>query len=270
VSPFFLIAVIAVAVVVAVATLALVRSRLRGDRLVHDSGRAGGFYNLVGTAFAVLLAFVVLVSFQSYNAAKGGAELEAVAVVELFTTAEFLPPHDRDAYQSQLACYARAAAAEWPLMAKNERNPAVAVWEDRLLAAAAGFDLDDASDQTAFGQLLVEDDRRAAGRRERLSEAAPVVTAPVWTTLLIGGLIVIFSAFVFIDRRERFAIEAMLTAAVTVMVVSGLLLIRFLDNPYADASGSIRPVEMERSIAIMDEARPELRPDCDEAGEPTS
>jgi hypothetical protein len=53
------------------------------------------------------------------------------------------------------------------------------------------------------------------------------------------------------------------------MVVSGLLLIRFLDNPYADASGSIKPIEMERSIAIMEEQRPDLRPPCDEAGEPT-
>lgn len=269
-SPLVLIAAIAVAVAVALGALALVRSRMAGEQLVTDSGRAGAFYNLVGTAFAVLLAFVVFVSFQSYNAAKNGAESEAVAVGGLFHTAEFLRAVDRDAYQAGVACYARAAVAEWPLMAEGERSPTVDLWVERLLDTAADFELDSASREAAFSQMLTEDDERTTARRERLSEARPLVTAPVWTTLLIGGLLVIFAPLVFVDRRERFGTEAVLVGAVAIMVVSGLLLIRFLDHPYSDASGSITPVEMERTIVMMDEEHPDLDLDCDAAGEPRS
>lgn len=59
----------------------------------------------------------------------------------------------------------------------------------------------------------------------------------------------------FVDRRESFTVQAVLMAAVAAMVVSGLMLVWFLDHPYGDSSGSIRPVEMERSIAIMEQER---------------
>ena len=269
-SPLVLVGVILLAVTVAVSALALVRSRMRGERLVTDSGRAGQFYNLVGTAFAVLLAFVVLISYQSYNAAKNGAESEAVAVLALFRSAELLEASDRDKYQGELACYARAAVSEWPLMDDGERSVTLEAWVERLLATAAGFELDGSIRETALGQIFVEDDQREAGRRERLSEAAAVVTTPVWTTLLLGGMIVIFAPLVFVDRRERFGTETMLVGAVAVMVASGLLLIRFLDNPYSGASGSIEPVEMERTITMMEDERHELERYCDVHGTPTS
>ena len=40
-------------------------------------------------------------------------------------------------------------------------------------------------------------------------------------------------------------------AAVAIIVVSGLVLVRFLDNPYADKSGSIKPTAMERTLEQM-------------------
>jgi hypothetical protein len=40
-------------------------------------------------------------------------------------------------------------------------------------------------------------------------------------------------------------------AAITTIVVSGLLLVRFLDKPYENESGSITPTAMARSLALM-------------------
>ena len=47
-------------------------------------------------------------------------------------------------------------------------------------------------------------------------------------------------------------------AAVAVIVVSGLLLVWFLDRPYENKSGSIKPTAMTRSLALMQEA-PQVR-----------
>jgi len=87
-----------------------------------------------------------------------------------------------------------------------------------------------------------------------------VVTTPVWFTLLVGGAVVILSGLIFADRRERFVVQAALAAAVTIMVTTGLMLVRFLDQPYEDQAGSIRPTEMRRSLEIMDREAPGLRP----------
>jgi len=52
-----------------------------------DSDRAAGVFGVTGTAFAVLLAFVIFLSFSSYDRAREKASLEAVAVSQLFRTA---------------------------------------------------------------------------------------------------------------------------------------------------------------------------------------
>ena len=56
----------------------------------------------------------------------------------------------------------------------------------------------------------------------------------------------------FADRRESFIVQASLIAAITALVVSGLLLVWFLDHPYENSSGSIKPDEMERELAIVE------------------
>jgi hypothetical protein len=43
-----------------------------------------------------------------------------------------------------------------------------------------------------------------------------------------------------------------MVAAIAIVVVSGLVLVRFLDKPYEDKSGSIKPRAMERTLAQME------------------
>ena len=52
---------------------------------------------MIGTMFAVMLAFVILFSLQSYQRAREGASVEAVAVTELSAVASVFgsPTSDR-------------------------------------------------------------------------------------------------------------------------------------------------------------------------------
>ena len=236
--------------------------------MVDDPNRAYPYYGLIGTAFAVLLAFVVLISFQSYNQGKSGAETEAVALTEMYRTGEFFPQGQREEFAGEVVCLGRASVAEWPAMSDSERNPDVDEWVSLLRETTASFDTLTPAQQAAFSHLLTEEDQRATGRRERLSEADPAVTPPVWFTLLLGGLTVILGTLVFADRRESFKVQAALMAGVTVMVVTGLSLVWFLDHPYRDASGSIQPVELRRSLEIMEASHRGLPIPCNEAGTP--
>src|SRR5436305_4018568 len=74
------------------------------ETFLADTTRGAGVYAVVGTSFAVLLAFVVLVAFQSFNDAKDGAQAEADAVAELSRSGDFFPPHERDRLDAQLEC----------------------------------------------------------------------------------------------------------------------------------------------------------------------
>jgi len=75
---------------VAIAAMYLVRRRAPAGGFFTDVDRAGAIFGVVGTAFAVLLAFVIFVAFQSYDNARAEAQKEADAVQKLCATTHFL------------------------------------------------------------------------------------------------------------------------------------------------------------------------------------
>jgi hypothetical protein len=66
---------------VAVTALLLVRRRAPDGSYFSDGDRASGVFGVLATGFAILLGFVVFLAFESYDAARSGAESEALVVV---------------------------------------------------------------------------------------------------------------------------------------------------------------------------------------------
>src|SRR5215470_6717566 len=81
--------------------------RMVAKPLVPEAARGGPTLIVAGTMFAVLLAFVILAAFQTYNGAKVGAASEAAAVLDMARTAALFPPHQRN--QLRLTSSATAA-----------------------------------------------------------------------------------------------------------------------------------------------------------------
>ena len=70
--------------------------------------------------------------------------------------------------------------------------------------------------------------------------------------LIIGAVVVIASVAFFADREETAVTQAAMAAGIAIIVVSGLVLVRFLDKPYEDKSGSIKPTAMARTLSQME------------------
>jgi hypothetical protein len=239
------------------------------DALLADTTRGAGVYGVVGTSFAVLLAFVVLIAFESYNDARGGAEQEADAMVELFRTAGFFPEESKE-IQDNVLCYGRAVVFhDWNAMRDQERSPVVDKWALALHDDYEQLQPTGVKQEAAFAHLLDLQDKRVDARRQRLTQATPTITTPVWFILGIGAFLNIGFVLVFLDRRgESLLVHCILMASITTVVVAGLLLVWFLDHPYQDADGSIQPIEMERTISELEQEEPGLRPPCDADGAP--
>src|SRR5437588_9796516 len=101
--------------------VALVRRASRG--VLSNPTRGTPMAIVVGTSFAVLLAFLILAAFQTYTGAKSGAESEATAVLDMSRTAALFPPSQRDRLRSNLVCYGRAVVnQEWPAMRHGDSS----------------------------------------------------------------------------------------------------------------------------------------------------
>ena len=90
--------------------------------------------------------------------------------------------------------------------------------------------------------------------------------APVWFILGLVAALTIGFPLLFADRRESFLVEGSLIAAIAALVTAGLLLVWFLDHPYANEAGSIKPTEMVTSLGIVEDEQPDVVPPCDSAG----
>src|SRR2546423_456760 len=86
----------------AVGLMLLVRRRAPVGSFFKDTAEAAGVFAVVGTAFAVLLAFVFFLPSQSYDSARKAAGGGADAVRGLFGTGALFPPPARLTLQGQL------------------------------------------------------------------------------------------------------------------------------------------------------------------------
>jgi hypothetical protein len=266
--------IIVVSIAVSVTVMLFVRRRAPVGGFFSDSDRAAGVFGVLGTSFAVLLAFVIFLAFQSYGNAKEKAGQEAITITELYHTARVFPPRQAALLEGQLICYARAVIAdEWRTMRDDRQSPLVERWIGDLDHTIERLDVSGSRQATAYNHLFMEHAERREGRRGRLAEAAPFVPPPLWLVLSVGALFVlVFMAF-YADRGEGRITQALMMGAVTAVVVSGLLVVRFLDKPYEGESGSIEPVEMRRTLEAIDREQQlsgeRIRPPCDTRGAPS-
>src|SRR3954451_21623511 len=265
---------VALAIVVAAAAFAALlmvalRRRLSGP-VLSEPTRGTPMLTMLGTAFAVLLAFITLAAFQTYNGAKSGAASEATSVLEMFRTAEFFPGDERDELRSDLVCYGRSVvSAEWPAMGDGHSSPLVDAWIAAYRDLFARLDVASARTRLAFEEVLQEARVRTDGRQERLEEAQPSVPTPLWLVLVLGGVVAVVLQLAMADRRERLAVQCGMIAGVAAVVAAGLLLVWFLDHPYEGHTGSIQPTNMQRSLTKIRAANPVLQVACSAEGVPS-
>jgi Protein of unknown function (DUF4239) len=112
-------------VLAAVAGLALVqRLTPKGLRSEHNDV-AGFIYAVVGVAYAVLLAFVVIVVWQDYESAKATTEQEANELAGVYFLADRFSDPEGARVQELSRSYARAVVEEeWPANGAGRREPA--------------------------------------------------------------------------------------------------------------------------------------------------
>ena len=251
---FVAVLVVVAVTAVAVAAMLVVRRNAPDGSYFHDGDRAAGVFGVLATGFAVLLGFVVFLAFTSYDAARSGAEQEAVIVAQQVETAQLLPPSVRDRLTGELVCYARSVAGvQWELMEAGKLGEQLNPWGSQLFQTLRTVDPKTAAEQSAFDAWLSQTSDREAARNDRIHGAVGVIPTPLWIVLFfISGLIFVYMLF-FADKGERAVVQALLMGTVVAVITAMLLLLYALDNPFHKGIGGLRPVAMERTLQIIDE-----------------
>jgi hypothetical protein len=127
-----------------------------------------------------------------------------------------------------------------------------------------------ASEQAAYSKWLDQRTDRETARADRTHGAEGVIPTPLWIVLVLSAVMIFIFMLFFADSGERAIVQATMMGSVAVVITSTLLLLWFLDNPYSNGVGGLRPFAMERTVARLTQntgiARERFSIPCDSQG----
>jgi len=240
---------------VAVAALLLVRRRAPEGGYFEDGDRAAGVFGVLATGFSVLLGFIVFLAFTSYDQSRSGAEQEALVLVQQLENAQFLPQPAARELTGELVCYGRSVVnGEWDRMRAGTQGDAINPWGVKLFHTLQTVRPRTATQQSAYDKWLDQTSTREEARSDRIHGAVGVIPTTLWVVLFfISAVIFVFTLF-FADRGERAVVQGVLIGSVVSVMTVLMLLLYSLDNPFHSGVGGLKPVAMERSLRIIDQA----------------
>jgi hypothetical protein len=271
--------VVAALIVLVVAALAigamlLVRRRAPEGSYFQDGDRAAGVFGVLATGFAVLVGFVVFLSFESYDTSRSGAEAEAEVLFQQFETAQFMPVAARKKLSGEVVCYGRDVVnSEWPAMRDGNLGNVANPWGVAMFRTLQTVEPRSASEQTAYSKWFDQRSDRENARADRTHGAQGVIPPPLWIVLFISAVVLFLFMLLFADSAEPAFVQAAMIGAVAVVTTSTLLLLWFLDNPYHSGVGGLGPTAMLRTLGLLDKVSPIVGGfgtlPCDALGAPT-
>ena len=262
-----------VATAVTVGVMLLVRRRAPHGSYFHDGDRAAGVFGVLATGFAVLLGFVVFLAFTSYDAARSGAESEALLVSQQVETAQLFASPERERLTAELVCYARSVVGvQWERMEKGTLGEQLNPWAVEMFRTLRTVEPRTAAEQSAYDMWLSQRHDRETARNDRIHGAIGVIPTPLWLVLFFTAGLIVLYMLLFADSGERAVVQALLMGTVVAVLTSMLLLLSLLNHPFHPGVGGLKPVAMERSLRVIDEELADVGFDaplpCDERGNP--
>ena len=230
----------------AVAGLVLVQRLLPPERREGQNDVAGFIFAVLGVAYAVLLAFVVIAVWQDYETAQTDVQNEAHELAGVYFLASRLPEPDRTRIQDLIRTYVRVVVVEeWPMMKRGQTSPRADSLIRQLRSKILTFDPHTKGGQVLYERGLTQLHDAADARRTRLLEVREGIPGLLWVVLVLGGLITV--SFTYLFGLQSNLAHALMVAALTLVICGILFTIGEFNNPFSGVV-EIRPDDFEEVL----------------------
>jgi hypothetical protein len=227
-----------VPVLVAVVGLVVVQRLVPPDRREAQNNVAGFIYAVLGVAYAVVLAFMLIAVWEDYQTAQINVESEAHELAGVYFLASQLPEPQRTHVQDLARTYARVVVEqEWPMMEQSQTNPRADSLLRQLRLELLQFDPSTQGEQVLYEQGLTDLHNAIDARRSRLLEVREGIPSLLWVVLVVGGVITV--SFTYLFGLKSNVAHALMVAALTLLICGVLFTIGEFNNPFSG------PVEIQ-------------------------
>lgn len=157
---------------------------------------AGFIFAGVAVLYAVLLAFVVILGWETLNSAHATTYTEADPLSNIYWIARGLPAPQGPAVEDLALKYAHTVIdREWPLMNEGKTSPEAQDLLTQIRSDVFRFSPHTRQQQVLYEQAVVRVNGLTAARRDRLDAMTEEIPEPIWVALSTGAVITIAFAF---------------------------------------------------------------------------
>jgi hypothetical protein len=176
---------------------------------------------VVAALFGLLLAFIIVIQYQSFGDAEGSVNQEAV----------FRGP-DGERVRGAVGTYVRAVVDdEWPRMRQGEESPRAGTAVSGIYSALQGIEPRAGREAAFYDDSVRQLNAALVARRDRLAAAGGGLSSLV-AALIIVGSVVILGYAVLVGSRS-FWFHAIGAGAIALIVGFALVVLLDLSFPFA-------------------------------------
>jgi hypothetical protein len=191
----------------------------------------GAVVAVIGTTYAVILAFTLSGVWYMFQGAQANEEQEANALTNIFRIASQLQDPNAQRIQELCIRYAdNAVHREWPALENGNMPPQGGEIIDQLWHLAGQAQAHAQPDAIAAYQLMEELRGLTQYRRLRAMQGRESLPGILWAVLVAGGIVTVASACFFGVTNFRFHLLQVIVLSFLISLV--LVAIADIDRPY--------------------------------------
>jgi hypothetical protein len=210
----------------------VVDRRFPADIRCRYNDVAGFIYAAVGVIYAILLAFVVIVVWQQFDATGSTVELEAVAAANVFHGVDEFPDPMRADVKSMLREYVQTTVDdEWPSLADGRLNPRADQLAHDLRNVIHRLPANTPNQQVMLDHVLSQYEQMITERRIRIFESQGGVNPLLWAMLISGAILTV--AYTYLFGVENARVHGAMIAGLALVIGAMLFMIQQVDHPFA-------------------------------------
>jgi hypothetical protein len=228
----------------AITGVLIVRHFMPHGRLKTHNDVADPILGAIAAVYAVLLAFVVVVVWQSFDKSKANVQLEASYLADLYGDAEAFSPDFRQKACNLLYEYRRTVVDyEWKKMAGGEMSPEAELAMKKIWSLYTTYLPRNSAEHSFFDESIRKLNSLRELRRQRLMDSRIGLEPLLWFVLVFGGLSTISFTFLFGAENKKVQIIMAILLSVTISLI--LFTILEMDYPFTgDIAISPEPFNM--------------------------
>ncbi len=248
--PTWLIGVLLVVVLPGVVLLVQGGIRRRWPSLAEGEHNevVGFIIAVVGVIYAVLLGFVVIVTWEDHRDAEAIVGQEASTLRSIYRESAAFPPEVQEEVHGLVRQYAEEVVTEeWPAMADAEPgDPRVGDVLDDMAGALAAVPVTTPTQQEFVGAEVERLSELVSLRGQRIDYVDRGIPSVLWAALVVGGVVTVGFALLF--GLQRVVLHSFMVASLAALVGVLFFVAIVINYPFA-GDVAVQPEPFERVLA---------------------